>query len=77
MDIKQWNRAVDYVLKLQDEPSTNAKQEIILEAYNAGCDEFFKAFQLAYDSKRVFGVKKVPVADGSIEVSLFGWLELA
>ena len=53
-------RAVDYVIKLANEPSTNAKQEIIREAYEGGCVEFFKAFQLAYDKRRVFGVKKVP-----------------
>ena len=53
-------RAVDYVIKLANEPSTNAKQDIIREAYEAGCVEFFKAFQLAYDKRRVFGVKKVP-----------------
>lgn len=53
-------RAVDYVLKLAAEPSTNAKQDIIREAYEDGCVEFFKAFQLAYDKRRVFGVKKVP-----------------
>ncbi len=74
-------RAVDYVMKLTAEPSTNAKQDIIREAYESGCVEFFKAFQLAYDKRRVFGVKKVPTFPGlkpGIDCSLpstFDWNE--
>lgn len=66
-------RAVDYVLKLAAEPSTNAKQDIIREAYEAGCVEFFKGFQLAYDKRRVFGVKKVPVVSAISDRSTFSW----
>lgn len=66
-------RAVDYVLKLRYEPSTNAKQDIIRKAYEDGCVEFFKAFQLAYDKRRVFGVKKVPEVTDRGPRIVFNW----
>lgn len=73
-------RAVDYVIRLADTPSINEKKAIIREAAVDGCIEFFKGFQLAYDKRRVFGVKKVSLIEGDFsakeldEISMsFNW----
>ena len=65
-------RAVDYVIRLADTPSINEKKAIIREAAVDGCVEFFKGFQLAYDKRRVFGVKKV----SGLSVEFFDETEL-
>ncbi|KKL74099.1 hypothetical protein LCGC14_2068250, partial [marine sediment metagenome] len=65
-------RAVDYVIRLANTPSINEKKAIIREAAIDGCIEFFKGFQLAYDKRRVFGVKKV----SGLSVEFFDETEL-
>ena len=61
--------ASKYVKRLIATDSLNEKKAIIREAAIDGCSEFFEGFRLAYDKRRVFGVKKVPVIEGDFDQS--------
>lgn len=52
--------AADVVLALQNTSGRLDKEQILSDAWNAGCVEFFKGAMMAYDCLRTFGVKKVP-----------------
>lgn len=56
-------RATKYIQKLKQTPGSNEKKVILRKAAVEGCFELFQAFQLAYDSRRVFGIKKLPLID--------------
>ena len=74
--------ATKYVKRLANTNSSNEKKAIIREAAVEGCVEFFEGFQLSYNKRRIFGVRKVPVIEGDFtEVELeepsetFNWNE--
>lgn len=56
--------ATKYIKRLAATDSRNEKKAIIREAAVEGCTELFDGFRLAYDKRRIFGVKKVPVIEG-------------
>ncbi len=56
--------ATKYVKRLAATDSLNEKKAIIREAAVEGCVEFFEGFQLAYNKRRIFGVRNVPVIEG-------------
>lgn len=58
-------RPVDYIMRLQSTSSRNEMEAILREAAVDGCINLFKGFQLAYNKRRVFNVKKVPLIEGS------------
>lgn len=53
----------DVILALEATSSKIEKEDIIREAFLAGCHDFFRGAKLAYDSLVTFGVKKVPKID--------------
>jgi len=60
-------RPVDYIFKLSQTASRNAKEAILRQAAVDGCTELFEGFRLAYDKRRVFNVKKVPEIQGEFD----------
>ena len=54
--------------------SKNEKEEIIREAWEAGCTEFFKGARLAYDAMVTFGVKQVPTHNGEQFFKCMDWI---
>lgn len=56
-------RATKYIQKLKETSGSNEKKVILRKAAIEGCFELFQAFQLAYDSRKVFGIKKLPLID--------------
>ncbi len=51
---------LEIILNLQSTNSRNDKEQILLEAWNSGNREFFKALRLCLDSLIRFGVKQIP-----------------
>lgn len=73
-------RATKYIQKLKNTSSGNEKKVILRKAAVEGCFELFQAFKLAYDNRKVFGVKKIPLIDEAEfteqelqETGVFGW----
>lgn len=60
-------RPVDYIIKLSQTDSRNAKEAILRDAAVSGCINLFKGIRLAYDKRRVFNVKQVPEIQGDFE----------
>ena len=54
--------------------SKNEKEEIIREAWKAGCTEFFEGARLAYDKMITFGVKQIPSHDGGEFFRYLSWV---
>lgn len=54
-------RATKFIQKLKETSSGNEKKVILRQAAVEGCFELFEAFQLAYNNRKVFGVKKLPL----------------
>ncbi len=74
--------ATRYIKRLIDTDSSNEKKAIIREAAVEGCVELFEGFQLAYNKRRVYDVKKAPVIEGDFteaeleeESDTFNWPE--
>lgn len=57
------NQTLDYIQQLKDNSSRLKKEAIIKEAWEAGERDLFTAFQLAYNVRKPFFVKKVPKAE--------------
>ena len=57
------NKPVDYIRRLEATPSGNEKMAILREAAVDGCTQLFEGFRMAYDKRRVYNVKKVPLID--------------
>ncbi len=53
-------RPHEVIEQLQNTNSRNEKEEIISQAWENGCVEFFEGVKLAYDSLKPFHVKQVP-----------------
>ena len=75
-------RATKFIQKLKETSSGNEKKVILRKAAVEGCFELFQAFQMAYDNRKVYGVKKLPLIDESDfteqelqEVGTFGWAD--
>lgn len=56
-------RATKYIEKLKQTSSGNEKKVILRRAAVEGCFELFEAFKMAYDNRKVFGIKKLPLID--------------
>lgn len=54
----------EIIARLESTPGRLEKEQIIYEAWEAGCIEFFEGAKLAYDALITFGVKKVPIIEG-------------
>jgi len=68
--------AADVILALEADSSRTKKEAIIKEAWNLGIIEFFEGAQMAYDSLRTFGVRKVPLIESDNDsnfVADFNW----
>lgn len=72
--------ATKYIKQLKATSGGNDKKVILRKAAISGCFELFEAFQLAYNSRKVFGIKKVPVIDEGgftpeelSQPGVFGW----
>lgn len=75
-------RASKFIQKLKETSSGNEKKVILRSAAVEGCFELFEAFKMAYDNRKVFGVKKIPLIDEDgftvqelQEAGSFGWPE--
>ena len=64
----------EVVRDLASTRSKNEKEEIIREAWEAGCTEFFEGARLAYDAMVTFGVKQVPSHDGEQFFKCMDWV---
>lgn len=60
-------RPFEIIKKLQATTKRTKKEEIIAEAWQQGCFEFFEGAKLAYDNLTVFGVKKLPYIENVSE----------
>lgn len=66
----------DVILALESTPGRLDKERIILDAWNAGIEQFFEGAHMAYDALRTFNVKKVPLIqedDDPLFKSTFTW----
>ena len=54
----------DIIAQLETTSSRLDKEQIIQDAWNAGCLEFFEGAKMAYFALSTFGVKKVPLIEG-------------
>jgi DNA ligase-1 len=53
-------KAYEVISLLEGTSSKTGKEAIVTDAFKAGCFEFFRGAQLAYDKKVTFGTKTVP-----------------
>lgn len=53
-------QAYEVIARLEGTSSKIEKEAIVTEAFEAGCYDFFRGAQLAYDKKVTFGTKTVP-----------------
>lgn len=60
-------KPVHYLRRLAATASGNDKIAILREAAVDGCTELFEGFKMAYDKRRVFNVKKVPLIEGEFD----------
>ena len=66
----------EIVALLESTPGRLDKEQIVLDAWNAGCVEFFLGCQMAYDALRTYGVKKVSLIEDDNDPSFkstFTW----
>lgn len=54
----------EIVARLESTSSRLEKEQIVYEAWEAGCTEFFEGAKLVYDALITFGVKKAPLIEG-------------
>lgn len=67
---------VKFIEELENDNSRLAKEDVLEQAWLAGCVELFEGFRLAYDSMITFGVKKVPeIVELDDAEGEFGWIE--
>ena len=69
-------KPIDVVNRLQEAENKKDREEIVLDAWDAGCNEFFAGVHMAYDPMVTFGVKKVPkIVDYEEDeiVEFLGW----
>lgn len=58
----------EIVARLEATSSRIEKEQIVYEAWEAGCTEFFEGAKLAYDALVTFGIKKAPLIEGEDEL---------
>lgn len=69
-------KASDWIAQLESTTKRLEKEDILKRAYEAGCQELFDGFRMAYDRHLIFHIKQVPeleVSDPEDDVSNFSW----
>lgn len=57
-------KPADVIARLEATSKRTEKEAIVREAWAAGCVEFFRGAQMAYDALITYGVKKAPLIEG-------------
>jgi DNA ligase-1 len=71
-------KASDWIKQLEATTKRLEKEAILKQAYQAGCQELFDGFKMAYDRHLIFHIKKVPmleVEDDDLMETPFKWAD--
>ena len=66
-------KPLDIIYSLSECKNKEDKKDILIGAWESGCEEFFAGLQMAYDPWIVFGLKKVPKILDEDEDGVWGW----